>query len=712
MIKSFLNNSLGSRMGALAVTGALALSASSALAATTFTPFTFDTDVNNWWINGWGGQAAGTVWSGAQDHTGNGGGSLNLVDDFSGGSQSVQVGWFGGAWGSSPMYDLTQYTNIDFWVKLDTTASTIPLSQFRSTGETLQLWAIQNGNNWIDLGSVVVPNTASNGWVQINWPVDITIPGIDQTVGLGFKKWTGGGNVGVTSMYIDDIEMQAGGGLPPVTLSPPYPATPGLNLTAMTGPYTREEIVQTNGDESFLVGNPHYSFTVTQGADGTGGVQFQNHIFLVPSATTESGPDWTQPNVIFMDLESTTTGGTVWTFRYKTNLPNGNNMCYNNGGLTVTVTNAGSGYTSAPLVGFTGGSGPNPTIVGAIAQIDAGAGTVTNVVLTNSWGFTTAPTAVVFTGGGGSGAGASVALSGGGGIGGLATLTETNIRTGTWTLSVSGGNTFTMTSPSGLTTNVVLDPTIAALFPAPVHAYFGVQCGNTAGVGAQCVLSNVTITGTATPVNDTFKNDSTLNTNIWQAYGDGYAVQLIPGATPYIWVKWSVPATGYSLQGGTTLNNFVDSTPIFQGQFGTKFGALVPRLSDTRFYRTIKRVPTQLQVLMPGQVNAPNTVSGYTGTATPISVAGQGLTTTTVTVNLCDATWHIVNGSDSIMLSTSDGNAYLPTTNPINLVNGTATFSDPNGILFQTPNAATTVTAHDNTTVYPDAISAPFTVNP
>ena len=137
-------------------------------------------------------------------------------------------------------------------------------------------------------------------------------------------------------------------------------------------------------------------------------------------------------------------------------------MCYNNGGVTVNLTSGGSGYTSSPTVVFTGGGG---TVAGSLAQIDPVAGTVTNIVVTNSWGFATAPT-ITLTGGGGSGAAATATVTAAG-VGALATLTETNITTGKWTLSVSGGNTFTMTSPSGLTTNVVLDPTVAALFPAP-----------------------------------------------------------------------------------------------------------------------------------------------------------------------------------------------------------------------------------------------------
>ena len=409
-----------------------------------------------------------------------------------------------------------------------------------------------------------------------------------------------------------------------------------------------------------------------------------------------------------MDQELSGTGGYSWTFRYKTNCPNGNNMCYNNGGVTVNLTSGGSGYTSSPTVVFTGGGG---TVAGSLAQIDPVAGTVTNIVVTNSWGFATAPT-ITLTGGGGSGAAATATVTAAG-VGALATLTETNITTGKWTLSVSGGNTFTMTSPSGLTTNVVLDPTVAALFPAPVVAYFGCQSGNTAGTGQSCVLSNITITGTATPVNDTFKNDATLNTNIWEAQGDPNAVQLIPAATPLEWVKSTVPATGYNLQSGSSLSTFNDMTPTFQAQFGTVFGALVPKVSSGNvFYRLIKRVPYQLQVLMPGQTNAPNTALGYTGTPTDISVSGEGLTTVTVTVNMCDATWHIVNSSDSVTLSTSDSGDYLPATQPVGMVNGTATFADPNGILFVNQGPRT-VTAVDNTTAtILQGTSASFNVVP
>ncbi|AXA66751.1 phage tail tube protein [Pseudomonas oryzihabitans] len=72
----------------------------------------------------------------------------------------------------------------------------------------------------------------------------------------------------------------------------------------------------------------------------------------------------------------------------------------------VSVSNGGSGYTSAPTVAITGGGGSGATATAAISN-----GAVTGVTITNPGsGYTSAPT-IAFSGGAGTGAAATAAVS-------------------------------------------------------------------------------------------------------------------------------------------------------------------------------------------------------------------------------------------------------------------------------------------------------------
>lgn len=73
----------------------------------------------------------------------------------------------------------------------------------------------------------------------------------------------------------------------------------------------------------------------------------------------------------------------------------------------IIVTNAGSGYATAPTVGFSGGGGS-----GATATATVSAGQITSVTVTNAGsGYTSAPT-INFSGGGGSGGAATAQVLG------------------------------------------------------------------------------------------------------------------------------------------------------------------------------------------------------------------------------------------------------------------------------------------------------------
>jgi hypothetical protein len=125
------------------------------------------------------------------------------------------------------------------------------------------------------------------------------------------------------------------------------------------------------------------------------------------------------------------------------------------------------------------------------------------------------------------------------------------------------------------------------------------------------------------------------------------------------------------------------------------------------YFRLLKRVFSQLQVLLPGETNAPNTLTGKTGTPDPTLSASTN-TLVNVTINAVDATWHIVKVSgDNIHLTTTASTAITP--NDAALASGTL-----QQIVDYTSNQGTwTITATDTTnTNIPPASSSSFSVGP
>jgi hypothetical protein len=108
------------------------------------------------------------------------------------------------------------------------------------------------------------------------------------------------------------------------------PAVAGLNLFTGTGIslYNREDIQADQSEYTWVgaTGPVSYSFTITNYPVNPGDA-VQTQIFLAANPGTENDPDWAEPNIIFMDLESTATGA-QWNFRYKTNDANDNAMIY------------------------------------------------------------------------------------------------------------------------------------------------------------------------------------------------------------------------------------------------------------------------------------------------------------------------------------------------------------------------------------------------
>ena len=86
-------------------------------------------------------------------------------------------------------------------------------------------------------------------------------------------------------------------------------------------------------------------------------------------------------------------------------------------------------------------------------------------------------------------------------------------------------------------------------------------------------------------------------------------------------------------------------------------------------FTVVAGVFTKLQALVPGEIAAPGTASGKTGTPTA-QMAG---TLFTLTVNAVDANWNVVASTDVVGITSSDPAATLPASAA--LVAGTRTFS-------------------------------------
>src|SRR5205823_1822445 len=65
---------------------------------------------------------------------------------------------------------------------------------------------------------------------------------------------------------------------------------------------------------------------------------------------------------------------------------------------------------------------------------------------------------------------------------------------------------------------------------------------------------------------------------------------------------------------------------------------------------------SKLQLLAPGEIAAPGSATGKTGTPT-VQTAGTAFN---VSVNAVDANWNLINTNDTIAIAATDPNAILP----------------------------------------------------
>ena len=671
----------------------LALSTSVGFSASDITVDTFDngtTAANNMW-NWYGG--AVFAWDSSQDHTGNGGGSLYITHPSAAGADTIIVPetLSGGQWMWSSTFDLTAYTSASCWFKWDTANSTMTVSDFNTVnagGFSIGLFNSANGfvgGNQESLGYVQIAGTGA--WEQLSFPINNTLPNINSIVGVEYYAWKADPWPGTTAFWIDDVIFKAALCECPLlapTIKSVSGATAGLNVFMIevgSSYYDRQSVYcLTNTGVSWwdvaAPGNPvDYKFIIAGmpgPASATAGCEAW--MFLSPNPSgLERAPDWNEANLVRVSVQQDASGNATLHLQYKVNEPNQQQMYYG-GSDTVVVAGVSTNYMywTSPV-----GSQPGGPITVPVAP---GINNITNET------------------------------------GDLGSVTNPATAAGTWTIRFTSNTNVTLIAPGGDTKSVVITPYYANfLNPAGVmNIYLGGQPNNAGAFNKAVVYSRFQLSGTPAEINDNFATDLTLDTNTWstaQATAPA-GVLPVPGSAAYF-VTWTLPAGGYSLECGNQLADLsVWGSPSLYPQIpmvgimGQFVDSTEVPVGPNAFFNLIRRVFTQLQVILPGETAAPGTPTGKAGAPTPVSIGAGGWIN--VTVNACDATWHRINGvTDTVHLGTTDGASL----NPVNtaLANGTVTFPP---LQFNTAGSQT-ITATDLTdaTKTPNT-STPVTVSP
>jgi hypothetical protein len=574
-------------------------------------------------------------------------GSLKVTIPFTLPYRTVDQGaWFGnwdnvGAYDTSIVYDGTYFTNIECDVLMSPSNPVSTNGDFGVLGIGLEDAGTPNGAR--EAGTELIPGSASNTWFHVAIPVNRTASYMSTP-----------GVIGVAFTY----STYDNGGQPFLT----NPVTMHIdNLVVHLG----------------TVSNPPPVVSLSSVSPGLNFVQGS----ISGQYDRQNIRTANSPGLNYSWVGAATAGNPV-TYSFNISKWNGPDLNYH----IYFNAQAGAGGASAPDY-----NQPDVMIF-QVSPISNNLAVATITWKTNSPSSGTSQTSI--------------------------TITNSTIL-GNWQLQFTSNTNGAITPPGGSSNPFLVDPGLAAALANPVYVTFGINPAvNSNGiVGESVVVSQIGITGvsslnsTNTIFTDNFVSDSAFDTNSWQVNALFPAsIVFVPTSTAYS-LNWTIPASGFVPEVNTNLSSpgswQVLSLPTVVLTPGER--AQIPKSSlpagNNTFFRLAKLVATQMQVLLPGETNAPNTVNGYVGTPTPISLTGPAAGTAVVTVNACDANWNIVpiNGN-SISFTSSDGSAALPGSG--SFVSGTTS-----GTIGFSTTGPQTVTATASSGFSP-ATSQPVTVTP
>jgi len=173
---------------------------------------------------------------------------------------------------------------------------------------------------------------------------------------------------------------------------------------------------------------------------------------------------------------------------------------------------------------------------------------------------------------------------------------------GTWSMTFLNDTNVTVTAPNGASTNFALPTDVPPQFHDPLTVYFGNQQNGSANAGKACTYSRVNITGALSPDLDEVFAGPELNpdpANVkWQIVAEVPSSVFIVRPEHKWWVNWTLPDTGFTLQGSPSLaaGSWVTDeqwTNVIRTAFGSRL--LIPASSlpseEEAFFRLLKPDP-------------------------------------------------------------------------------------------------------------------------
>ena len=569
-------------------------------------------------------------------------------------SDGYLSGWLGNP--GYTFYNLANYSSISFDIKINTAVSSntdIPLAFWAQYSNDRLEPNSNNGQN-VDLNASTdgwgMGLTNASQWTHVVIPITPTLTQYGDVNGFGCYEWC---ETSATTppahleFWIDNMRLTA-------LTAPPPPPTMAVQNLGQTGllldsPYVdsgnRNEIWTANSyaweGASTKASPMTYSLTISSVPNPGIFSNWEANIFLAPQ-NTFGNPENNGSDVGWLQILDNSDGTAIATMHWKTNSIFNYAMLYN--------TN------------FGGLDGTNNALAAGL----------------------------------------------------LGTLNAPSI-VGVWSISFTSDTNFTVNGPGGASASFSIPESWLQVWDADdtnsatpaVYAAFGDDSYSDSNKGLMW-LSSVSVSGGTAGNGITNNFSAPLDTSTWAVSGKSTVV-----SDPTLLVSWTVPADLYTLEAAASLDSPINWTaatnsatePITIYEAYTNYHALIPVVdlpsSNGTFFALNRSVATALQVLMPGETNAPGTSSGKSGTPLPQTVGVPF----NVTINALTPSGIIQAGcSDTVTVASSDpGVGSLI----VNLTAGTATQS----VTFATVGSQT-ISATDSADATVSTTGNTTTVNP